>query len=122
MAFCPGCGYGFREGIRHCPDCDLDLVADLDEVDANGRRRIGGRTVKVFAARRAMVETLAEMLDEEGVPSLVKAAGESPTPGDAGATLMAELHVSAADAQNCADLIQELIAELDGDGQTGGSA
>lgn len=29
MAWCPKCKNEYREGITHCPDCDVDLVEDL---------------------------------------------------------------------------------------------
>lgn len=29
MPFCPECRYEYRAGIRRCPDCDAELVAEL---------------------------------------------------------------------------------------------
>ncbi len=29
MAWCPKCKNEYREGITHCPDCDIDLVEEL---------------------------------------------------------------------------------------------
>jgi hypothetical protein len=111
MAFCPGCGYEFREGVRRCPDCDLDLVANLEQADdASARRLRGGKTVSVFASERQMVEMLAELLKQEGVVSLVKTA-DAPAPVGPTASF-AELHLLEQDAQANGELIQELIAEL----------
>lgn len=31
--FCPECGLDYEEGITHCLDCDLTLIADPDEED-----------------------------------------------------------------------------------------
>jgi hypothetical protein len=115
MAFCPGCGYEFREGLRRCPDCDMDLVADLDEVDgARARRLRGGKTVSVFTATREAVEMLADMLDGEGVSSIIRpvdARASERTTEMPGAPL-ADLHVLERDAEGYRDLIQELIAEV----------
>jgi hypothetical protein len=105
MMFCPGCGYEFREGLRRCPDCDVDLVADLEEVDrARSGRLRGGKTVSVFASQRPQAEMLADMLDEEGIPSVTRAVDGS-SPG-------VELHVLEQDAETHQRLIQDLIAEL----------
>jgi len=115
MAFCPGCGYEFREGLRRCPDCDMDLVADLDEVDGARARRVRGRkTVSVFTSTREAVEMLADMLDEEGVASIVKAAGAESSESTVGLPVasLADLHVLERDAEGYRDLIQELIAEV----------
>ena len=30
MAWCPKCKNEYREGITHCPDCDVDLVEELE--------------------------------------------------------------------------------------------
>jgi len=113
MAFCPGCGYEFREGLKRCPDCDMDLVASLEEADAAGRLR-GGKTVSVFCAQRSVIEMLADMLDQEGIPSLVKAADPSSHSAatDPLGSPLAELHVLAEDADANAELIRDLIAEL----------
>jgi hypothetical protein len=31
MPFCPNCGYEYREGIKLCPDCGLELTAQPPE-------------------------------------------------------------------------------------------
>ncbi|UCH36413.1 MAG: DUF2007 domain-containing protein [Armatimonadota bacterium] len=116
MAFCPGCGYEFREGLTRCPDCDMDLVADLAEVDAVRARRLrGGKTVGILTSTRASIEALAEMLDEEGIPYLVKAAdspaAEQATAPDSPASV--ELHVLEQHVEEHRELLQELIAEVD---------
>jgi hypothetical protein len=106
MAFCPGCGYEFRDGLTRCPDCDVDLVADLDEVDSvPGRRLRGGNTVSVFTATREQVEMVSEMLDQEGIPSMIRPAEAAP---------LAELHVLEKHADTHGDLIGELIAQIAG--------
>jgi len=116
MAFCPGCGYEFREGLTRCPDCDVDLVADLDDTDGPTARRLrGGRTVSIFASKRPTVEMLAEMLNQEGIPSIVKAANASlPQETMPLQSPLAELHVLERDANDQRELIQELIAEVAG--------
>jgi len=117
MAFCPGCGYEFREGLRRCPDCDMDLVASLDEADGRRARRLrGGRTVSIFTSTRAAVEMLADMLNQEGIPGIVKPASTSlatevMVPSQA---QFAELHVLAQDANAQRELIEDLIAEITG--------
>ena len=30
MAWCPKCKNEYRKGITHCPDCDVDLVEELE--------------------------------------------------------------------------------------------
>ena len=118
MAFCPGCGYEYREGVKRCPDCDLDLVADLEEADAaqTGPLR-GGKTVNVFTSTRPTVEMLADMLDQEGIPSMIKAANVLlPTEvANPQASPLAELHVLEQDAEDNRELIEELVADMAGD-------
>lgn len=118
MAFCPGCGYEYREGVTRCPDCDMDLVADLDDVDGVKTRRVrGGKTVRVYSSTQPMVEMLADMLDQEGIPSIVSPAQTSP-PAEAmapSASPFAELHVLEQHAGTHGDLIRELIAEVAGE-------
>lgn len=31
MGFCPKCRYEFKEGIKKCPDCETELVDELEE-------------------------------------------------------------------------------------------
>ncbi len=117
MAFCPGCGYEFREGVKHCPDCDMDLVADLEQADgARARRLRGGKTVSVLTCERHTAEMLAGLLQREGVPSVIRQAAPPASPAPeapgGGAAPFAELHVLEQDAQANGELIQELIAEL----------
>jgi len=118
MAFCPGCGYEFREGLRRCPDCDVDLVASLDDVDgAKARRLRGGKTVSIFSSSRAAVEALAALLDQEGIPAVIKPANTFVPAAvmDAGQSPAADLHVAERDARAHDELIKELIAAV-GDG------
>lgn len=109
MAFCPGCGYEFREGMRRCPDCDLDLVANLEEVDTAQTTRIRGKTVSVFRGTGAAAEWLADMLDLEGLTGVVRPA----PPDDGGAAGTMELHMLQTDAAANADLLKELLAEIE---------
>jgi len=57
---------------------------------------------------------LADMLDEEGVASIVKAAGAESSESTVGLPVasLADLHVLERDAEGYRDLIQELIAEV----------
>lgn len=32
MAWCPKCKNEYRKGITHCPDCDVDLVEELEQL------------------------------------------------------------------------------------------
>jgi hypothetical protein len=92
----------------------MDLVADLGEVDgARARRLRGGRTVSVFTSTRAAVETLADLLDAEGIASVIRPTSAPPSESVSGPDpSFADLHVLEQDAKGHGDLIQELIAEV----------
>jgi len=48
MPYCPVCRYEYVEGITKCPDCDVDLVAELP---AEGERYSQDEWVKVYEAK-----------------------------------------------------------------------
>jgi CelD/BcsL family acetyltransferase involved in cellulose biosynthesis len=96
----------------------MDLVASLDEVDGVPARRLrGGRTVSIFTSTRAAVEMLADMLNQEGIPSIVKPASTSLATevGAPSQSPLAELHMLERDANAQRELIQELIDEITGE-------
>jgi hypothetical protein len=83
---CPGCGAGYPEDERFCPDCGLPLVrggGSPGVLEAVGERHERDRKIKpqftegplvrvVGARNQAEAEFIQGMLLEEGVPSLLR--------------------------------------------------
>jgi hypothetical protein len=83
--YCPGCGAGFDDEGRFCPNCKLPLVLHADAgaiepvTDRHERARkikpqlTEGPLVRVAGARnQAEAEFIQGLLLEEGVPSLLR--------------------------------------------------
>jgi hypothetical protein len=88
MAYCPQCRAEYREGFTHCPDCDIDLVAELPpelpgEVPSGSRGLFDPddvpELVTVFTAGVMEAQIVRSLLEASDIPALVR------TPGATGA-------------------------------------
>ena len=72
MAFCPNCEAEYREGINICPDCSLELVAELtpqNKIHDTGE----GEPVPLQSFKTgAEAEMVRELLDQNGIRSFVE--------------------------------------------------
>ncbi|NOZ61923.1 MAG: hypothetical protein GXO74_09610 [Calditrichaeota bacterium] len=76
MPFCPKCGYEYFPEIKHCPDCDVDLVDKLpEESDFYEQNWVALRDLpgNVYA------EMVKEVLDKENIPCFIKSDSISAT-------------------------------------------
>ncbi|OQX86918.1 hypothetical protein B6D60_05155 [candidate division KSB1 bacterium 4484_87] len=70
MPFCPVCGYEYLPEVKHCPDCDVDLVDKLpEEPEFYEENWVAMRDLpgNVYA------EMVKEVLDKENIPCYIKA-------------------------------------------------
>ena len=60
--FCPTCKSEYREGFRHCPSCDVDLVALLPEPETPPAAPDGPSTVlmTVNSSEAALIQSVLE--------------------------------------------------------------
>ena len=74
MGFCPKCRYEYEEDVTSCPDCQEQLVDTLS--DENGEIRSVGRFVPLpNLPGRVYAEMVKGALDEQGIPSYIRAKG-----------------------------------------------
>lgn len=115
MPFCPECRSEYQPNITHCPDCDLDLVAELTPenmiFDTSEATMVELRTF----ANAAEAEMVQELLQQNSIRSLIQSgiAGSSlfPTPITATTILVDERDLASAQDLVEAFLETEVVAE-----------
>jgi uncharacterized protein (UPF0212 family) len=82
MPYCPVCQSEFREGFTRCNSCDVDLVAQLDEIasldDKDIKARLEGK--ELIAVTRGTMDPVLEskeLLMAKRIPAMVM---EEPDP------------------------------------------
>ena len=74
--YCPSCLAEYRPGFTRCPDCDVDLVAELPSGDeplevegtSHDMGHVGPDAVQVYAAFRDIeAEMLRSVLEDAGI-------------------------------------------------------
>lgn len=69
MSVCPHCRKRYESWVKICPACDLSLVEDSIDVE----RAILGEYVPLKSLpSRLYAEMLKEILEQEGIPCLIK--------------------------------------------------
>jgi hypothetical protein len=72
MAFCPNCEAEYREGFTVCPDCNLELVAELT-AENKVHDTSEGEPVPLQSFRNsAEAEMVREVLSSNGIRSFVQ--------------------------------------------------
>ena len=72
MAFCPNCEAEYREGIAVCPDCNVELVAELTQ-DNKIHDTSEGEPVPLQSFKTgAEAEMVRELLEQNGIRSFVE--------------------------------------------------
>src|SRR6266568_5191133 len=81
MAFCPECEAEYREGIGTCPDCGVDLVAELTpETMMHDKSDSEPVALKSFSTS-AEADMVCELLQRNGVRAFVEGGGFAVIPG-----------------------------------------
>ena len=71
MGFCPKCGYEYQEGVKTCPDCEIELV---DRIPVEEYRDIRFVPLPNLPGR-VYAEMLKGVLDKKGIPCYIRARG-----------------------------------------------
>jgi hypothetical protein len=72
MAFCPNCEAEYKTGITVCPDCDIDLVAELTQENKVHDTSAGEPVALQSFKTGAEAEMVREMLERNGIRSFVE--------------------------------------------------
>jgi hypothetical protein len=72
MAFCPNCEAEYREGFTVCPDCNLELVAELTTENKVHDTSDGEPVTLRTFTNSAEAEMVREVLDSNGIRSFVQ--------------------------------------------------
>ncbi len=72
MAFCPNCEAEYKTGITVCPDCDIELVAELTPENKVHDTSDGEPVVLQSFKTGAEAEMVRELLERNGIRSFVQ--------------------------------------------------
>lgn len=107
--FCPTCRDEFQNGIRSCPDCGVDLVAELPRLVLIERTRDPDR-----------LTALVEGLERADVPYVIEAGtalsvldGDEVEPPNSPELWRARLWVSGSAQQRAVDAIADVDTEVE---------
>jgi hypothetical protein len=71
--FCPNCFYEYKEGVKKCPDCNIDLVTE-DPIKDDGEGDLPDFKVAELCDidNEIEVQILRDMLTQEGIYSFFR--------------------------------------------------
>jgi hypothetical protein len=72
MAFCPNCEAEYREGFTVCPDCNVELVAELTQENETHDTSDGEPVPLQSFKTGAEAEMVRELLEQNGIRSFVE--------------------------------------------------
>ncbi|MBC7765493.1 MAG: DUF2007 domain-containing protein [Hyphomonadaceae bacterium] len=68
MAFCPNCRYEYKKDLKECPECAVQLVAQLPNEPENLQNEVFLTT----AQDETQLQMLSNFLQNEGIPIIMK--------------------------------------------------
>jgi len=110
MPYCKVCRHEYAEGITRCPDCDVDLVAELPPEQESS---VAQGYVRVYVAEnQAEANIIESTLEEAGIKTWDQAefGGVSEIPG-LGPVSREDVLVLASDAEKASQVIQQALAD-----------
>jgi len=87
MPFCPSCKYEYESNVNKCPDCGLELVADLPHIQEKIAQNIRFIPLPDLPGR-VYADMVKITLDEMGIPCYIRSDGLMDTIGVTGTGLM----------------------------------
>ncbi|MGI5862506.1 MAG: hypothetical protein ACOX6T_10680 [Myxococcales bacterium] len=115
MPFCPSCHSEYREGIERCAHCELELVAELPETDAQKSERLrelADKNEAAHIARASYAEAcqMVELLQSRGVDAMV--SGDPSSCGKGGHCAHFLVSVLPEDVRAAAAVLQDEFRKL----------
>ena len=102
MAYCAECGAEFGGGIRHCPECQVDLLDELEEPIL-----YDSQVENLVLIRESMTSDEArkikDFLQTNGILCVVETSGQPKSPATPGKT---NILVNQKDAQRSEQLVR----------------
>ncbi|NOZ84774.1 MAG: hypothetical protein GXP49_00650 [Deltaproteobacteria bacterium] len=107
MPYCPKCGAEYREGIKVCADCNVELVDTMPDFEVDKRNFIEFYTC--FDALE--LGRISEILSEKGIKTLIRDLRSSAFPTDIGETAEKRLSVPEEDLEEAVKLVKTAIVD-----------
>lgn len=119
MPYCPRCRYELEENIETCPDCNVDLVAELLPIPEEYE---DAEWVELYAFPGTLYARMAiELLRRETIPAYSQSyfGGTGMGVGDVGdfVSARAAVYVLEPDLERSRDIIGAMIDEIPGAGE-----
>lgn len=110
MPFCPDCGYEYKAEVTQCPDCGTALVNSLPQEEIV---ESDTKWVKLPSLPgRLYAEMLKEVLDKEGIPSIITSGGLEPTLARGTEGDMVTLKVPEEYLERCSEIQSEMFKDI----------
>jgi hypothetical protein len=112
MAYCPKCHDEFQDGVEICPDCGAQLVSELPVPQPVDRGRGDEPLVHIAtAADEVMASLWKEVLEDEGIRSMVKRSDLAAAMYSLPFNTQCEVYVLASDAERAKEILESLEEE-----------
>ena len=102
MAYCPECGAEFGGGIRRCPECEVDLLDELEEPNLYDFQEENLVLIKESTTFDE-AKRIKEFLQTNGILCVVETSGQPKNPATPGKT---NVLVNQKDAQRSEQLVR----------------
>lgn len=110
MPFCPACAYEYREGVKTCPECKVDLIGNLPRKPPT----FDGDMDEIYMVPNRMeADLISSLLREHGIEHLIRDMRVFPVMPDPG---LQRARLRVAVQSDRSDEARRLITEAREDG------